>query len=487
MAIVCPMSDSRSKVQIEYGIWTTSMSRLPLGEKAQAQMEVYGHASKGRKRKPTSLSSISTTTSPSSSSTRDNTIKKRSIRSWSPRVQSHLGEISSIKDMQYRRPQVVIVKSDVSNQSHRRRTSIKGEKIEFDRPTHISLSERMITYTLHLTFENALVHDETRVRQIQLTDFNSYQKIEEIAENHVKYEHAWFLASKDLVLRHGKCTIIGDGDCKDTQSLTSLDDWKDIRTVLINLWTSDYHRTLHLEIYREYYGLQTKVTGTVNFAATKRKEIHSLMQRATWDNKTYIPRTDLLRVTSKDHVRQIIVEDPLTFTDIDEREAFVQFVQRKASLLLAMCIYANLSMGCLRMLLDNGLEDSKLPLQDCDCCHSDCEIEFHGLVERQGAFVAAGFWNIGEHLTFDAHTIIPMSFHPKLPDAEDLMLEEQENDSDKEESRHSEDNSAKKKAYCGSGAYSNVYRVKIDPNHHRLSKVSVDRLIYQTRAKFSVE
>ena len=333
-----------------------------------------------------------------------------------------------------------------------------------------------ITYSLHLTFENSLVHDGIKNRKIPFNDLNSYREIEEIAEQTVKHERASSLASRELNFRHGKCTIIGDRDYKDSQALTSLDDWKDICTVLINLWTSDYHRTLHLEIYREYYALQTKVIGTVNFAITKRKEIHSLMQRATWDDKKYIPRTDLLRVTSKDVVRQIVVEDPLAFSNLKEREAFIHLVQQKASRLLVMCIYANLSMECLKKLLDNGLDDSKQNLQDSDCCHSDCEIEFHDLVNRQGAFMAAEFWDIGGHQTFDAHKIIPMSFHPKLPNAEDLMQEEKENDSEREDARDSRDTSAKKRAYCGSGAYSNVYRVKIDPNHHRLSKVGVDRL-----------
>lgn len=319
-------------------------------------------------------------------------------------------------------------------------------------------------------------------RTILLNDSNSYRKIEEIAESYVKNESAVALASKELIFRHGKCTIVGDGGYEDSQALTSLDDWKDICTVLINLWTSDYHRALQLDIYREYYSLQTKVIGAINFATTKRNEIHSLMQKAL-DGRRYIPRIDLLRVTSKDMIRQIINEDQLAFSRSDEREAFIQFVEQKAPRLLAMFVYAKLSMKCLKTLLEKGLDDSKYPLQDCHCCHPECEADFYTMVEQQGAFKAAEFGQIGEHQSFGSHTVIPMKFHPKSEDARDMMPEETENDSEREESRAGQDKTAKKKAYCGSGAYSNVYRVKIDPNHHRLSKVSIFGLFYLTTAK----
>ena len=316
-----------------------------------------------------------------------------------------------------------------------------------------------------------MIQDQT----IPLNDSNSYRKIEEIAESHVKEQHAAALTSKELNFRHGKCTIVGDGDYKDSQALNSLDDWKDICTVLINLWTTDYHRALHLDIYREYYSLQTKVIGTISFASTKRNEIHSLMQKAL-DGRRYIPRIDLLRVTSKDMIRQIINEDRLKISTLDEQEALIQCVEQKAPRLLAMFVYAKLSMECLNVLLDKGLDDSVLPLKDDHCCHKGCEIDFHSLVAQQGAFMAAEFWNIGEHQRFGSHTVIPMKFRPRSEGAHDMMPEETENDSEREESKAGQDDTDKKKAYCGSGAYSNVYRVKIDPNHHRLSKVSIFRL-----------
>ena len=366
---------------------------------------------------------------------------------------------------------------------------VRRESLDFDhqRPRSYSSADgfvvpQTITYSLHLTFENSVVHDVTPHRIILLNDPNSYREIEEIAERHVRNQCAAALASKELNFRNGKCTVVGDEDYKDSQALISLDDWKDICTVLINLWTSDYHRTLHLDIFREYYALQTKVVGTANFANTKRKEIHSLMHRAL-DDRRYIPRTDLLRVTSKDMIRQIIIEDPLTFERSDEREAFIQRVQQKASRLLAMCVYANLPMRCLGKLLENGLDDDKHPLQDGDCCHPDCEIEFHTMVQQQGAFRAAEFWHIGEHQRFDPHTVLPMAFHPKLQDGLDPLPEEMENESEEEEIRDNQDNSAKRKAYCGSGAYSNVYRVRIDANHHRLSRVSINPTHYQAFAK----
>jgi len=378
------------------------------------------------------------------------------------------------------------------SQSSEGPTLSRRESFDFDHQIFLSQSPaedfvvpQTITYSLHLTFEKSSVHDATKVRTIRLNDPNSYQEIEEIAESHVKNQCAEALALKELYFRHGKCTIVGDREYEDSQALNSWEDWKDIYTVLINLWTPNYHQNLHLDIFREYYALQTKVIGTINFASTKRREIHSLMQKAL-DGRRYIPRTDLLRVTSIDMIRQITVEDPLTFERSNEREAFIQHIQKKARRLLAMFVHANLPMKCLKELLDNGLDDKNCPLQGSHCCHPDCETDFHTLIEQQGAFMAAKFWQIGGHQKLDPHTVIPMKFHPKLQNAHDLMPEEIENESEIEESRINDDSSPKGRAYCGSGAYSNVYRVKIDPDHHRLSKVGAHNMSYHIKAKYDV-
>lgn len=54
--------------------------------------------------------------------------------------------------------------------------------------------------------------------------------------------------------------------------------------------------------------------------------------------KEYIPRTDLLRATSTDMVRQVLLEDPIPEQQQLAQDAFVGEVLDRARKLLATCV-----------------------------------------------------------------------------------------------------------------------------------------------------
>ena len=322
-----------------------------------------------------------------------------------------------------------------------------------------------ITYTLHITFEGDAVSSKHNNENIHPNNSSSYQFIEKAAEDCVRTQFdQTALAGRSLNFRQGTCTItckeIGIGE--HTQGLSTAADWKDICTVLVNLWKPSMHHSIHLDIYREYFGLLIRSFSDESFAKAKRSELYRLMKPA-FNGHKYIPLLDLKRVASKDMVRGIIIDDATIMPA--EKEDFIQEVYNKAPVLLTMCVSARLRMKCLKTLLSNRVNDETYPLEERHCCHNECEPDFHNLLQYQGRFHTARFFKPGEHQKLPTATVLPIHFHPRDRDPTTFVKGPQR--------MSSEDAiSDKQRAHCGSGFYSNVYRVRIDPGHHKLAKVS---------------
>lgn len=187
--------------------------------------------------------------------------------------------------------------------------------------------------------------------------------------------------------------------------------------------------------------------------------------------KDYIPHNVLEMVISDQTIHWIIKENPPKSVPQDEQEAFIHRVQAEGRILLAMYVHAELGMECLKKLLDNGWKDSSPPLDEKSHCHRDCRRKFRTLVQTQGGYRAARFVE-GEHKTLHSHTVVPLHFCPRAHGNDDVDREVTTLISNELQNSSSEDNAVKTAAFCGNGAYSNVYCVKMDPNHHSLSTVS---------------
>lgn len=346
-----------------------------------------------------------------------------------------------------------------------------------------SVTPSTITYSLKLSFNSVnKFGDWAAVDQVlHYNDPKTYSGIGAKARAYIKQQHTKALGLRDLFFRTGKCSILGDNDYKDTHALTSLEDWVDICRALINLWTTKKRRTISLEISQDYFALQTQVIIGEPFAMTIRNEIHNLM-RSCDGGQFYIPRAELYSITSRPIVRQIIVEDANLCLGSDEKEAFIERVPSDARRLFLMIIDAKLGMSCLKELLDKGCSDADLPLKSGLFCHASCKADFRSLIRGQGSFMAAEFMNMYEHQELSHHVVVPIYYkdvnsdnhHPAKEQNGHRRKNEKKGNDSMGISRYgdNDDGDAKSKAWCGSGAYSNVYRVNLDPVHHRLSKVS---------------
>lgn len=326
-----------------------------------------------------------------------------------------------------------------------------------------------ITYTLHVTFEGDTVPNKHNNELIHPNNSSSYELIAKASEDCIRTQcDQTALAGKSVNFRQGTCTITFKESSigKHTQGLSTAADWKDICTVLVNLWKPSMHHSIHLDIYREYFGLLTRSFSDESFAKAKRNELWKLM-KSTFNGRKYIPLSDLKRVASMDMIRGIIIDDATIVPA--EKEDLIQEVYDKAPILLTMCVFARLRMKCLKALLCSRVDDETYPLEERHCCHDECEPDFHNLLEYQGRFHTARFFKPGEHKKLPIATVVPINFHPRDRDTTTFV--------DGPQQMISEDAvSYKQRAHCGSGAFSNVYRVRIDPCHHRLAKVSQENI-----------
>lgn len=330
-----------------------------------------------------------------------------------------------------------------------------------------SASQPTISYLLQLTFGNVALPADGIVRTISANDDQSFRQIEQVAENLVQSTCAKGLGSRELIFRHGRSTMVNGKSF--VHSLTSSEDWKKIRNILSNCWTLGANQRLLLHITRDYYALTTTATGNESFARTKNSEIHNLMKNA--NGRDYIPRTDLEKVTSSETIRRIIMEDlSIKSMGLEEKEVFIQTVEGKARTLLALCVYARVEMQCLKKLLDRPLSDESLPLSNRNCCHPDCGAAFRELLTKQGSFMAPMFNGLGEHKELSSSVVLPIHFVPMDGENTPAGNREKGQSSPTEDEEH-EVLRQKSLARCGSGSYGRVYRVRIDPDHHRLSQV----------------
>lgn len=360
--------------------------------------------------------------------------------------------------------------------SHSSGGSSSRESLDLDSPLVGDLSDPLdipesIKCLFYITFDGNEAPVAAKSSAVNYTEPNSYQHVERIARDHVRLAVASSetLAAKQINFKYGNCTVIGDDVEKTGLPLTTREDWDSVCAKLVNYWRSKPQRTLRVEIFRDYYSYRSRAPSDVSFADTKRREIYHLIK---WDaDMWYIPRTALMRFNSPQNIRDIIIQDHRLDMESEEKELFIHNVQSKAPCLLALCVYAKLKMKCLHTLLQKGLSDGALPLQRRDCCHDKCRPDFEDLLVKQGGFTAARFDTLGEHQDFHHSVVIPIHFIPVEEDQDEIMKAGRQRDvgeGSENASRVTDD--TKQSACCGSGAYSNVYRIRIDPDHHRLSK-----------------
>lgn len=261
--------------------------------------------------------------------------------------------------------------------------------------------------------------------------------------------------SARLYKRAGRCHLVRREDGFGVESITieNKRQWAQFLPLMVaNFAANNHFVPFYLDFRWEYSLLIIKRQAGVAYAETVKGVLYD---RLKWNyrNQYYIPRQVLKNVFKPSTVRELIDQDEslkrlerklLTETgQLLDKEKFIDHVIANGIVYLALCIYARLPLECLYRLMDK-YKDCTTLLQVSDCPKDISKPEFHHLVELQGAFQAHTFPNDSghpEHQKLDSITVVPIKFDEKT---------------DK----------------IGSGGFGEVFRVHIDPDHHRFSPVS---------------
>lgn len=346
-----------------------------------------------------------------------------------------------------------------------------SEPVKPTQRTRGSARQNLVTCILQITVSGSSISNPPKELELPFYDPKIYQIIEQSAEQHAKDLCVGSKASNGVIFRYGNCMIVRDNLSTYRLPLRSDVEWDEVFRSIVNDKTSENHGQLRLYIRRDFYQ-QPAIAGS--FADAKRDEIYDLMKHA-WHRKRYIAHSDLNKVMSDYAIRQIIMRDDCKGMESTKKESFIQQVQSEGRILLAICLLDGIEIWWLKHLLDaitGG--NAALPFDLEHQCHDECRAKFQRILNAQSSFLATDFHKAGEHKDLHESMVVPLHFFPRDDGKDNMNIQKAISSVTKLPDLHSEKIAAEKKraAECGSGAYSNVYCVKLDPNHHSLSKVS---------------
>lgn len=260
--------------------------------------------------------------------------------------------------------------------------------------------------------------------------------------------------SARLYKRAGRCRLVRREDDFEVESITieNKRQWVQFLPLMVaNFAANNHFVPFYLDFRWEYSLLIINRQAGVPYAETIKGVLYDRLKR-NYRNQKYIPRQVLDNLFKPSTVRELIDQDEslkrlaqklLTETgQLFDKEKFLTHVIADGIVYLALCIYTGLSLECLYRLTEK-YKDCTTLLQVSDCPDDISKPQFDHLVELQGGFQAHTFPNDSGHpihRQLDNSIVVPIKFDEK-------------GDS------------------IGRGGFGEVFRVQIDPDHHRFSPV----------------
>lgn len=331
-------------------------------------------------------------------------------------------------------------------------------------------------YALSVT---CLAHKTVRKENYHLNwnDRNSYQDVEKNARQLAQEAIGETDEGVVVTFRYGFCTISKRKEVTKRRLIfISQEDCRRLCKMMITEFNFGSDKEYDLVIHQEYFKLRVRPdeADTETFEGVKLWELRNLM-KTNIDDKKFISSADLQKYTSDEMVRAIVMHHSCwgPSPNRDEIEGLVQnILQKKARKLLALCVYAQVSMKCLKKLIEvERRYDDDLPSTLKKCCPKHRKRPDDSLVDHHGIFQAAVFNKPGEYQQMSSSLVVPI-----IPvDADGDAMDTTDVPSGSEDSSESSilsSRAARDRALIGYGSHGFVFRVKIDPYHHRLSDVS---------------
>jgi hypothetical protein len=250
------------------------------------------------------------------------------------------------------------------------------------------------------------------------------------------------LGTKQQYLKHGSCQTVSKYRTEPPRPLGNREEWAEIRSILINEYASwGTVDDFRLKVTCDYSAVQIDPLDDKSHYTHMAEELDNKMKE-NFQPRRYIPRIDLMKIVTNESIRRTI-ESHKSYLMLRQQigfesgEAFIGRVQRDARTLLAICVYLELDMNCLKMFLDADITDESLPLNESHCPHDKYKRKFRQLLDNQGSFIAHEFVKEGEHHEVDSRVVVPIIFKEEV----------------------------------GGGGFATVYQGQVDPDHLHFAKV----------------
>ena len=345
-------------------------------------------------------------------------------------------------------------------------------------PRPKSLLSNSVKCVLTVTYGGCQLGEAQRI-EIDWLDKNSYKKAIDEASQQRLAEFGHVDPSIHLYRKHGVCKIfrhaiehedvafvsqsISTEQEIESKTLHQVEEWVEVPQVLILRFKGKYtYDDFHLDIRWDYSGF-VKPTGDDKQYTKAVKIIIDEKMRTNWNDEHYIPRIDLYEILQDDTVSRLIHCDRSisafardgNSTSPFDIDRFIQKVSDLGTRILAICIYAELPLICIKFMLDSGKCDASLPFGPNDMClPREYSAAYKTFKMWQGSFVAHHFEPQANNSSrrkdceqtlpyreIKAKVVMPICFD-------------------------------KTKDLVGNGSYGDVYRVTIDPDHHYFDPVS---------------
>jgi hypothetical protein len=326
-----------------------------------------------------------------------------------------------------------------------------------------------VTYSLSVVLLPDTESRECGPHSIDFSKDNIYEMIRNAAYHLVTTAFAHLPQSKQLKFLRGECTIAADNVFPFNYPLDYADNWEDVHGAVTKLWDSGRRNSFNLEVSCHYACLENTAKEEQSLAEVVRCEIDYMMRDSLIGH--YISCTDLMRVICPDTVHCLVVmNSELRTLNSEQTQVLVDKILTTAPKLLAMCIEARLQLKCFTQLLDSGLSDEQLPLNERQLCHPRCGVSFRLLLRSQGRFMAPKF-KLGENKILHPCVALPIRYWPRDPGIQASYQDDSESTDDIIDLPTTGENVIRHKAACGQGAFSYVYRVRLHRDHHELDAV----------------
>ncbi|KAH8599932.1 kinase-like domain-containing protein [Bisporella sp. PMI_857] len=318
---------------------------------------------------------------------------------------------------------------------------------QFSQSVQVTVKTRIRGFKKNiLQLQNDDTEENTEQESYSLISLNNRVKPEEnysLIEGKKYFAEKYCQPDQELRLDQGICTItcICDSHAqsiRETRRLFCCEDWVETETVTAS-YERQGHTNLSISITRTLE--VTKKMVPIHLPKNAIERYRALLVNSTNQKPWYIPQDKLEELTPRELFHELIEDEcaglKISTNDISGRRKLADRMYRDARLLLLLCVYTGFNLQLPEHMLsyqESGEIKFPLPCEPPRWLRQDLLTAYTCCYKDQWIFQAATFKVLGQSQRFEEDIIVPFLTKTKL----------------------------------ATGAYSTVYRIRLEPSHQKL-------------------